>query len=89
MPGNLKNAGRKAEAAIGTTNVDLTRTTPLADPRFQPGKDEETAEPDATPRLAITGKSPNAKIAVPHQRLPDLPPPRQRNVFEATPRKRT
>ena len=84
---NLKNVNRKAEAAIGTTNTDLTRTTPLADPRFQ-HEPEETAA-DESPQLAITGKSPDAKISVPHQRLPDLPAPRRALAFEATPRKRT
>jgi hypothetical protein len=87
MPGNLKNAARKAESALGTANVDLTRTTPLSDPRFQPMKDEPAE--DATPRLTVTGKTPSAKIAVPHQRLPDLPAPKGKMVFEATPRKRT
>jgi len=90
MPGNLKNALR-AEPAGGTVNVDLTRTTPKADPRFMP----EQAPPESdsamdAPGLTVTGKSPNARIALPaSQKLPNLPPARNPNLFEATPRKRT
>jgi hypothetical protein len=87
MPGNLKNGARKAESAIGLTNNDLTRTSPPADPRFQPER-EKPAE-DEVPRLGISGKGADAKIAVPHQRLPDRPAPRAKMAFEVPPRKRT
>ena len=85
MPGNLKNM--RAEPVGGTVNVDLARTTPPADPRFQPERRE--SEPDTAGTLAISGKSPDARIAVPHQKLPDLPPARGEMPFEATPRSRT
>ena len=85
MPGNLKNL--RAEPAGGTVNVDLSRTTPRADPRFQPERGEP--EPDTAGELAINGKSPDARIAVPHQKLPDLPPPRGEMPFTPTPRSRT
>lgn len=81
MPGNKKNRLR-AEPAIGTTNVDLSRTTPLADPRFQQGADE--SEEETVPSLAITGRGAAAKVAVPHQKLPDLPAPKGAMPFTAT-----
>jgi hypothetical protein len=78
----------RAEPAGGTTNVDLTRTTPWADPRFQAQREETSAE-EPTPRLGVTGAGANTRIGVPHQKLPDLPPPRGEMPFEATPRTRT
>ena len=87
VPGNKKNALR-AEPAIGTTNIDLTRSTPLADPRFQAQR-VETSPDESTPRLGITGSGANTRITVPHKKLPDLPPPRNPELLDMQPRSRT
>lgn len=87
VPGNKKNAMR-AEPAVGTTNVDLTRTTPLADPRFQAQREETSAE-EPTPRLGVSGSGATARVTVPYQKLPELAPLRGEMPFETTPRSRT
>jgi hypothetical protein len=86
MPGNLKNRAR-TEPSIGTVNTDLTRTTPLADPRFVAEKDELLE--DQEPRLVVTKTGAELKITVPHQKLPDLPKAKGTMPFTAHPRSRT
>ena len=90
MPDNKKN-GLRAEPAIGTVNTDLSLTTPRSDPRFIPEKDapESDSAFDA-PGLTVTGKTPNAKIAVPAvQRVPERPPVKNPILFQAQTRKRS
>jgi hypothetical protein len=86
MSGNLKNRLR-SESSIGTVNTDLSRTTPPADPRFMPEKDEPLE--DQMPALVVRQSGSSMEITVPHQRLPDLPIPKNPLLFTATPRKRT
>jgi hypothetical protein len=52
-----------------------------------PEKDEPLE--DQMPALVVRQSGSSMEITVPHQRLPDLPIPKNPLLFTATPRKRT